>query len=142
MKRLSNVELNFLHGIIYRRQHFNNVIVEYRQSSDLKSKTDTLGIFYNQYYQQYKNTFEIQNIMNLTKQIQTRQEQKDVNDPYWCKHAEIELDGLMFPFLNEHLGCKQYNVYEEKQIIDSIENNSLLPRVVCCIVFQYVTECM
>jgi hypothetical protein len=52
------------------------------------------------------------------------------------------VDRVMEPFVHGYVGYKVYNVFEEKKIIDMIQDHSLFPRELCCIVFQYVTECI
>lgn len=58
------------------------------------------------------------------------------------REFEHIIDLAMEPFINEYVGYKVYNVFEEKKIIDMIEDATVLHRPLCCIVFQYVTECM
>lgn len=58
------------------------------------------------------------------------------------KEFERMIDFTMEPFINGYVGYKVYNVFEEKKIIDTIEDTSCLHRPLCCIVLQYITECM
>lgn len=144
-KRLTKKELILLHTQTYSMSSINNFIHDYRNCTNLNQKLKLFNATSMSSNRNLLKQFDLQNVVAIVRHMDNKRYEQgmlSINDPWWDNHAEKELDTLMFSHLNGYVGCIYHNVWEEKRIIDMMEDTTLLVRPVCCIVFQYVIEYM
>ena len=63
-----------------------------------------------------------------------------LDDRKFRKRLRYRFNKIMRPIVKHHLGYKPYDIVEESEIVDIIEEVIKLPREICCIILEHVID--
>lgn len=85
---------------------------------------------------QFISTYYNDNHDKFTEQLLSTYDNSNDNGDEWIK----QYHRLMNRFIKYHLGYKAYSIFEERNIVSSIQNYTLLPRQTCCNILEYIID--
>ncbi len=142
-KRLSTQELISLHKKTYHLigGKIGGLMVQYRRATTKKEKLEIINQL-----NKCNNSSFLQTTLKEIKEIKYRRiwtqtkSGKEVMKKTGIVN-DTQIDELLLPFVRQYLGCANYTVFQEQQLIDGIEELCrCLPRELCCIISVYVME--